>query len=776
MGVGVHPGESNSASQPEQPADGAGSSAPPVPPGYPTQPPTGSGPPDVPRPAGAPGYPPLPGQPALPGQPPGFPPGRAVPGRWIGYPPPSGPPYLAGQQPRWVPQPPAGIPALPRPPRSRRRWVIVGIAGALALLVCAGGITAAAIAVVRHSRAVAANTPSGLTTTAADAIAKLPAVHAALDFVDVDGRTIHADLTVTATGDASGTITDPSAGTADVLVSSGTTLVRGDRDWWARRAPKSVSAFAGTWIRPKPGVVFPFDLAVALKPAALADLTRKVAAAAQSGASTDTVSGAQVRTIVSGDWTALVSADASHRLLWLGGPVRAGALARPSVRATGPGRLLPAYLADPAPPLPVGRPPYVSITPTPGQPQGVQAAIANVLPPASPPAAGASGLPTSGPLPSQGQPGAAAPAQADVAPKFAAFELTINATDCYGAVCSWTVSVTNSGDAPGEATVYASAVPGMPLASVPLGNLAPGQTAVTRPMTFGNPAPPPRPGQTTQVTISYQAWVYSATLLGPDPARAQNLRNRGIDPDTDIPQIDPGYMPTVLGALDLMTQQAPGGQANQAALTAVNDAITAGMLPDLKALVDSGRLSNPQDLAQKLIQARSTTTTTGPDGTIGYRREIEQAATILRQDPTAQVILDGYLPNAQTGGKDGADILDTTNKRAYQLKAVTSGKVRPAITTAIGQLNGAKGVDGSTGVRQQAPPGYAKIALIYVEPTSPLRDKSKDEWQAFLRGSQNLGLCDASGTPTIDRLVIVAAQGTFDWPKEQFGVFGAPCR
>jgi hypothetical protein len=510
-------------------------------------------------------------------------------------------------------------------------------------------------------------------------------------------------------------------------------------------------------------VAFPFDIAQTLRPAALADLTRKLATVA-SAKNPDTVGGTPVLTVTSYNWTAVVTADKSHRLLWLSGPVRAGALARPSVGGTDTGRLLPAYLRDPGP-IPVAQPPYVSIAVAPAAPEPVRSAIATLRPQASPALPGASAAP-------QGK----APAQADVTPKFAAFELAINATNCSTPVCSWTVAVTNTGDAPGEATVYATATPGMPLMTRPLGMLAPGQTATTPPMSFGNPAPIPRPGQTTQVTVHYEAWVYSSTLLGPDPGVAQRLQGRGFDLSNDLPQVDAGYMPTVLGALDQMTRDAPTGTRNNAALAAVTDALNAGMLPDLKALVDSGRLENPQDLPDKLRQAGSTTATRGTDGDIGYRREIEQAAELVRQDPTAKIILDGYLTNPQTGEKEGADLLDVANKRAYQLKAVTSDKLRPAITEAIKQLNGQKGVDGRTGVRQKAPPGFGKVVMVFVEPDSVFHQKTRDEFVSFLRRSQGLGLCDGAGVPAVDRLIIVAAQGTFDWPKEQFGVFGSPCR
>jgi hypothetical protein len=305
-----------------------------------------------------------------------------------------------------------------------------------------------------------------------------------------------------------------------------------------------------------------------------------------------------------------------------------------------------------------------------------------------------------------------------------------------------------------------------------LGILEPGQQASTTPMSFTNPAPNPPRGQTAQVVISYQAWVYSSTLMGPDPAPAQRLLNRGIDPDTDVPQVDPGYMPTVLGTLDLMTSRAAPTDtaANQAALDAVKRAVNVGMLPELKAIVDSQRLVNPQDLAAKLREVQNTAPGGGQVDKIGYRREIEQAATILRHDPTARVILDGYVEEG--ADRYGADILDVTNKRAYQLKTVNSAALVGAVSQAVDQLNGRKGAAVQTGVVQKAPPGYTRIAQIYIEPMSKFHQRGRDDLVRFLRANaSDLRLC-VNGVPQADILIIANAAGVFQWTKDQFDVFG----
>ena len=116
-------------------------------------------------------------------------------------------------------------------------------------------------------------------------------------------------------------------------------------------------------------------------------------------------------------------------------------------------------------------------------------------------------------------------------------------------MCSWTVTVTNTGTAAGSGVLYASVTPGMPVVTFPI-NLPVGGTFVTPPMTFPNPAPIIK-GKNTQITAAYTAWLFNPSF-GPDPALPNRLAARGVNPNALV-QIDPGYMPSVLKLLDQMT-------------------------------------------------------------------------------------------------------------------------------------------------------------------------------------------------------------------------------
>jgi hypothetical protein len=179
-------------------------------------------------------------------------------------------------------------------------------------------------------------------------------------------------------------------------------------------------------------------------------------------------------------------------------------------------------------------------------------------------------------------------------------------------------------------------------------------------------------------------------------------------------------------------------------------------------------LANPDVLLTKLSNVAGTTASGTPVGTIGYRREIEQAAEIVRQDPTARVILDSYLPETVSGQQflNGADILDTTNKRAYQLKSVSGSSFVKALNVATEQLNGLKGPDLVAGSIENAPPGYAKIAILYIEPNSSYHQRTQAELERKLSRLPDVRVCQ-NGVPLIDQLIMVTAAGTFSWSKEQ---------
>ncbi|MEH1123912.1 hypothetical protein [Micromonospora sp. CPCC 206061] len=593
---------------------------------------------------------------------------------------------------------------------------------------------------------------------AAEGLRAAPAVKLAVVYEAPDGRRITGDFVVTADRYASGTITDPTAGRAELVAGPGGVAVRGDASFWSRRAPRPLKRAVGRWIRPEPDMAYPLDVASALNPDALADLVESIGRRGSADDAVDTVAGQRVVTVTAGDWTALVTADKPRRLVWLGGPIRDRALSKPVAL----GAFQPAALRAPAPADPIARPPYAAILPEPATAtaaQGVREAVVKVLPDTA----------SSGP-----------PAIADLPAALPVFQTKINSSDCTSPVCTWSVTVTNVGTAPGDATVHAFATPGMKAPqSFPLGTLAPGAELTTAVMPFDNPAPPAQRGQRTQVFVDYLAWVHSPTLHGDDTDVLRRLGTRGIDPNKDLPQIDPAFQSTVLRAADLMTRDLKRGQDEklQKAVDAVHDGVKFGLLPELKVIVDSGRLLNPEGLTRRLPQADINTHPIAAQqpatDKIGVRREIEQTAEILRQDRRAKVILDGYLE--VDGTKYGADVLDTTNKRAYQLKSVSNNKIAQAIRAAVGQLNGSRGVDDQSGVRQIAPPGYEKIALIYVEPRSGHFTQSETMLIAqYLRSSRDIRLCE-DGVAMIDQLVIVNARGIHRWSKESFGGLGFPC-
>ncbi|GAB3810467.1 hypothetical protein GCM10027605_48760 [Micromonospora zhanjiangensis] len=470
---------------------------------------------------------------------------------------------------------------------------------------------AAAVFVVRRI----SDSPSVALRGAADRIRSAPAVRVGVAYRDAGGHIIIGQFTVTGDNLVSGTVTDPQGGRADLVARAGTSAVRGDADWWARRSPKQIRAITGQWVRPEPGVAFPFDIAALLNPTALARRIDALAGAAhRPDQNTEDATDDQIRTVVSGDWTALLDTSKDRKLRWLGGPLDPSLVIQPAAyhhndnhstdivpashsRPTTPGRPAPVV---PARYDPIAIPPYVAITPEPTGSDAAsttQTAVAKILPEASPGTA-------SGPQP----PGPVA--QRTVKPGYATFDLEWTAQDCNTPTCTWTVTVTNTGTAPGTGVLYASATPGMPLLTFPITLPASG-TFVTPPMTFPNPAPVIK-GKNTQITVSYSAWVHNSSF-GPDPALPQRLDDRGINPNTLTP-IDPGYETSRLNLLDQMIGHLPKGDTSLAtpAINAVDTAIQAGMLPELKAIADSGRLENPADLVKKLKLVSSNTTRGAP--------------------------------------------------------------------------------------------------------------------------------------------------------------------
>jgi hypothetical protein len=167
-----------------------------------------------------------------------------------------------------------------------RRWVTaLAVAVCLVWLACAGGLSVG-VSAWSQRRAGAAQSPRALLTAAAAALSDVPAVRLRMATLDGTGRAASADVTVTAEHLAAGTVTDPGGGRADLVADSTATAVRGDRPWWARRAPDQVGAVSGRWVQPEPGTAFATDIARWLTPAELGRLLSAMADTATTAAPT----------------------------------------------------------------------------------------------------------------------------------------------------------------------------------------------------------------------------------------------------------------------------------------------------------------------------------------------------------------------------------------------------------------------------------------------------------------------------------------------------------
>jgi hypothetical protein len=75
---------------------------------------------------------------------------------------------------------------------------------------------------------------------------------------------------------------------------------------------------------------------------------------------------------------------------------------------------------------------------------------------------------------------------------------------------------------------------------------------------------------------------------------------------------------------------------------------------------------------------------------------------------------------------------------------------------------------------ENAPPGYTKVALIYLEEALPLTRYSEEDFRRKLATSQPK-LCDANGKPLATMLIIVTARGTYRWSEDEFKSLDRTC-
>lgn len=245
-------------------------------------------------------------------------------------------------------------------------------------------------------------------------------------------------------------------------------------------------------------------------------------------------------------------------------------------------------------------------------------------------------------------------------------------------------------------------------------------------------------------------------------------------------------MASLLKALDQMSRK-PGFDAAKV-MRAAENAVHVGALPEVRAMMESGRLENPEILSEKL---RNLTYEFDPDpaapkpepGRIGYRREVQVAAETLRRDPEARVILDGV--ETVNGKKYTVDVLIKTVEDgapktiAVQAKSVSSVRLTANLAKALRQLNGRGGQSGKTGVAEGAPPGSARVALIYLEPYAEvLHAMNRAGLGRRITRDRNDLLPEwcVDGIPQADEVVMVNQTGTHRWTKEQFdALLGGTC-
>ncbi|MEU9125313.1 hypothetical protein AB0C96_36705 [Streptomyces sp. NPDC048506] len=566
----------------------------------------------------------------------------------------------------------------------------------------------------------------------------------------------HANLTVTASGQASGTLSEPVAGKSAIAWSGDRLYLKGDSDFWAQQDPLYGTDLtsSGRWIAPKKrsGYYLLDSFAVnagSLSPKSLAALVTQVTSdpeAVQEDAGT--IEGHKAISYTAQGWTVVLASASPYTVLAIGGephqegPVKSAAW-HSSRRATGgAGPADHRGVAAPADYSDSDYSSYLLMVPKPATNEQTTAARSTAAAAASaavPPATSSEAVSTS------------------MGPDFT---ITNNSAYlCTSNPCSYSFTVTNSGDEAGEATLYLS-LPQVPDQPHPLGTLQPKQSknvSGTRPnIAIGT-------GRTVKHTD--YAWVYSSAEYGSDPKVGSRLHARNLRPD-DV-SVGTPLKPDAAKLLDLMTKDTPASDTGtgEKAVDALNGANNEGELPDLAAIANSGRLENPEDLREILP------TTDQADN----RRVLQQVAQLLQTDRQAKVTWAG--PYKVNGKTYRADYIYTTTRQGQQIKravrAKTVGspeKLGSQMSLGAEQLNGERPGSGNA-KSEKAPPGFERVLRINLEPAvGPLLAlASTADLEKFLSTGEKFrqareSLCQPNGRgPRVDRLVIVNDSGTHQW-------------
>ncbi|MCX5115268.1 DNA/RNA non-specific endonuclease [Streptomyces sp. NBC_00378] len=592
---------------------------------------------------------------------------------------------------------------------------------------------------------------------AARALRSLPAANMSIAYAPVeDGSVTHADLMVTAQGQASGTLSQPVAGKSTMAWSGDQLYLKGDSEFWAQQGPSYGRDLTSTghWVAPekRSGYYMLNNFAVnagSLTPKSLASVVTRVTSDPEAvEQNAGTIEGHKATSYTAQGWTVVLADNSPYTVLAIGGDPSHQSPVKPAAWHSPQRTMGRAEQSDS----------HTTVTPADYADSRYSAYLLMVPKPATAEQAAAVRSAATSAAAT-----AVAPAtSSEVVSKSMGPDFTITNDSeylCTSNPCEYSFTVTNIGDAAGAATLYLS-LPRVPDQPHPLGTLKPKQSknvSGSRPnIAWGT-------GRTVKHTD--YAWVYSSAEYGSDPKVGSRLHARNLRPD-DLSVATP-LKPTVAKLLDLMTKDKPTSDtaASDKAVDALEEALSQGVMPALGAIAESRRLKNPEDLREILPTTDK----------VENRRVLQQIAQLLRADPKAKVTWAG--PYKTDGKTYQADYFYTTTrqgqetKRAVRAKTVRiPGQLGPQMSLGAEQLNGEQ--EGSTNAgNKKAPPGFERMLQINLEPgvgpvlalaTTTGLEQLLSTGQQFRQARESL--CQPNGGgPRVDRLVIVNESGTHQW-------------
>ncbi|MFC3492660.1 DNA/RNA non-specific endonuclease [Glycomyces rhizosphaerae] len=527
----------------------------------------------------------------------------------------------------------------------------------------------------------------------------------------------------------------------------------GDEDWWARRTPALATAAKDQWVQADDGTALPIDLAAEFTPAALAELVRNIDDYGTTDRDVTAYQGIPVIAKTWEDWTLIRTQALPAKALSLSGPIDQGLFhtaAAPHATVEAVSAVWDGEAPAPHPQAGGGAGTLTLEAPSPAPPATAtttKETTTNTL-------GGSTDAETA--APPRGS------ADIEVPPDIASFitplpSLTgsINATTCSTPTCTWSATVQNIGEGPGDVTATVSATPGMGSQTIPLGTIQPGSSASTGTLSFANPAPTPRPGQTTSVMVNYSLVTYTDAIGGSNAARYRELVDRLG-----------GYLMQPL--LDQVMQQLDAGLKDPA-VEAMHSMLDDDVPPEevLAALDEAGRADPARGEYSEMPMLRQLAA--------AGDRFTSWAPVVDRLTTVSPIELPYYLPGLETAASELNDPAAPTVALTYP-EPTTAGQTQPAVvvsaypeseTKCIGVVSVPDGdlaasIDQAVSVAQSGADSCTVSARIvhptelpYVDPVTVQR--------RLLDAVPDLTACD-SGNPNFTELTITTVTGTASWP------------